>query len=182
LKEFAERGYAGTSVAYVAQAPGVSKPALYYYYGNKAGLFQALVDYALDERYRLMQQAALKSRSLRGQLVEILTALFEFQVDNRELMRLAFSTAFASPGEMPETAEFLPKRQRNFEFVHTLIQREQAAGGLSDRFDSKELAFGIHGLLNVYAMTHAILPGHTLDRKTAERAVDLFLRGAAKSK
>jgi AcrR family transcriptional regulator len=182
LKQFAHSGYAGTSVAGIVSAAKVAKPALYYYFRNKADLYQALVDSALDERFRLMQEAAARGKILREKLVEILAALFEFQTENRELVRLAFATAFASAGEIPESTVYLAKRDRNFDFVHTLIKKELAAGRLNRKFDSKELAFGIHGLMNVYMMAHLLLPNHKLDRKTAERSVELFLSGAAVQK
>ena len=58
LKLFANRGYAGTSVLDITEEAKVTKPTLYYYYGNKEGLFQALVDQAMDERLHLKRQAA----------------------------------------------------------------------------------------------------------------------------
>ena len=95
LKSFADRGYAATSVQHIVDAARVSKPALDHDF-KKAGLFDALVDQAHDERYRLMQQAAQRGRTLAQKLEEIAAAIFEFSVQNRDLMRLAFATAFAA--------------------------------------------------------------------------------------
>src|SRR5256886_17211666 len=99
LKKFAVCGYEGTSVQDIVEAAKVTKPTLYYYFDNKVELYQALVDYAHDERFRLMQAAAEGGRTLADKLVEILTALFEFLQNNRELMRIAFATAFARSEE-----------------------------------------------------------------------------------
>ena len=52
LKRFANSGYAATSVQQIVDDAQVSKPALYYYFRDKAGLFQALVHEAHDERYQ----------------------------------------------------------------------------------------------------------------------------------
>src|SRR6478752_5872522 len=101
LKRFAHSGYAAASVQQIVDAARVSKPALYYYFKDKAGLFDALVDQAHDERYHLMQQAAAKGGTLAEKLEEIAAAIFDFSVRNRELMRLAFATAFAASGEAP---------------------------------------------------------------------------------
>src|SRR5436190_14222171 len=101
LKNFAHRGYEGTSVRDIVAAARVTKPTLYYYFENKAKLYQALVDYAHDERYRLMQQAAALGRTTADRLREVAAALFEFSRRHRELMRIAFATAFAAPGEVP---------------------------------------------------------------------------------
>jgi len=182
LQKFADCGYEGTSVQDIVEAAKVTKPTLYYYFGNKAELYQALVDYAHDERYRLMQAAAARGATAAEKLIEILTVLFDFLRDNRDLMRIAFATAFAAPGEVPSEVRYLDKCSRNFEFIHLLIKRGQASGELDRRFDSKELAFGIYGQLNIYIMAHLLMPDCRLNRQTAERIVELFLAGAAARK
>src|ERR1700741_1558819 len=75
LKRFAHSGYAAASVQQIVDDAKVSKPALYYHFRDKAGLFQALVDEAHDERYRLIQTAIARTGDLKNQLVEVLTAL-----------------------------------------------------------------------------------------------------------
>ena len=66
LRRFAHCGYAATSVMQIVNDAKVSKPALYYYFPDKAGLFQALVHEAHDERYRLLREAAARGRDIRG--------------------------------------------------------------------------------------------------------------------
>lgn len=179
LKRFAHGGYAATSVQQIVDDAKVSKPALYYYFKDKAGLFQALVHEAHDERYRLLREAAAQSRDIRGQLVGILTALVEYFQRNRELMRISFATMFAAPGEVPTALCQGERCERNFEFVHALIQRAQTAGELDPHFEAREMAFGFYGLCNFFLMAHLVMPGSKPDRKTAARVVDLFLIGAA---
>lgn len=178
LKHFAHRGYSGASVQAIVDAAKVTKPTLYYYFSDKAALYKALVDSAHEERFQLMREASEKGTTLREKLVEILTALFEFLNEHRELMRLTFATAFASPGELPPKINWRKKPQRNFDFIHSLIRKESNDGQLNPRFNSKELAFGIYGLMNVYVMAHLVLPEYPLNRNTAESIVELFLSGA----
>jgi AcrR family transcriptional regulator len=182
LKRFAHSGYAAASVQQIVDDAKVSKPALYYYFQDKAGLFQALVDEAHDERYRMMQAAGARSADLKTQLVDILTALFDYQKKNRELMRIAFATAFAAPGEVPEGLRYSDKCERNFEFVHSLMKKALAEGSLDKRFDSRELAYGFYGQMNAYLVSHLLMPDCHLDRRTAGRIVELFLAGAAAKK
>jgi AcrR family transcriptional regulator len=179
LKRFAHAGYAATSVQQIVADARVSKPALYYYFSDKAALFQALVNEAHDARYRLLQEAAARGRDIRGQLEGILVALFEYFQDNRDLVRISFATMFASPGEVPEGLACREKCERNFEFVHSLIREAQQAGGLDRRFDSRELTYGFYGLTNFYLAANLIMPDCKPDRRVAGRIVDLFLSGAA---
>jgi AcrR family transcriptional regulator len=182
LKHFAHSGYAAASVQKIVDEARVSKPALYYHFTDKAGLFQALVDEAHDARYRLMHEAAAKTADFQGQLVEIVTSLFDYMQNNRELMRIAFSTAFAAPGEVPKGLHCSEKCERNFEFVHTLFKKAIKAGALDKRFESRELAFGFYGMLSSYFVTQLLMPDCHLNRQTAVRIVKLFLSGAASQK
>jgi len=182
LKSFAHCGYAGTSVQQIVDGAGVSKPALYYYFADKAKLFGALVDRAHDERYQLMQEAAQRGDTLAEKLEEIVQAIFQFSLQNQELMRLQFATAFAASGEAPGGTRCREKGRRNFEFIKALIQRGQASGELARRFTVDELTMGIYGQLNSYVMLRLLMPDRTLNRETAKRIVQLFLKGAASSK
>lgn len=179
LMRFAHSGYAATSVQQIVADARVSKPALYYYFKDKAGLFQALVNEAHDARYRLLQEAAARSRDIRGQLEAILTALFDYFAQNRELVRISIATMFAAPGEVPEGFSCQKKCERNFEFVHSLIQRARESGELDSRFDSRELTYGFYGLTNFYLAANLVMPDCRPDRGVAGRIVNLFLAGAA---
>src|ERR1035437_9303093 len=64
LKHFANSGYAATSVQHIVDDAKLSKPALYYHFKDKAGLFQALVHEAHAERYRMLCQAAENNAGL----------------------------------------------------------------------------------------------------------------------
>jgi len=182
LKRFANGGYAATSVQQIVGDAKVSKPALYYHFHDKAGLFQALVSEAHDERFQVVQQAAARKSDIRGQLIEILAALFDYFHKNRELTRIAFATAFAAPGEMPPDLRYLDRCQRNLDFIHSLMKRARAAGELDRRFDCRDLAYGFYGQAHLYVVAHVLMPDHRLDRRAAERIVDLFLTGAGAKK
>jgi len=182
LQRFANGGYAATSVQQIVKDARVSKPTLYYYFPDKAGLFQALVNEAHDKRYRLMRKAVARRRMVREQLVEIVAVMFAYFRKNRELMRISLATAFASPGELPNGLRYADRCERNFEFVHGLVKKALASGELNDRFASRELAFGFYGQMNAYLMAHLLMPDCRLNRQTAERIVGLFFTGAAAKK
>ena len=182
LKHFADAGYAATSVQQIVGDAKVSKPALYYHFRDKAALFEALVNEAHDGRFRVVQEAVTRAQDLPGRLREVLVALFDYFHHNRELTRIAFSTAYAAPGEIPPGLNHLEKCKRNLEFIHALIKRAQATGELDNRFDSWELAYGFYGQTNFYITAHLLMPNYQLNRRAAERVVELFLAGAGSKK
>ena len=178
LRQFAECGFAGASVQQIADDAQMTKPVLYYHFGNKAGLFHALIDWAHDERLRLMHSAAERGADLPTRLVEILAATFEFVRRNRALTRLAFSTAFAARGEVPEEANCIERGKRHYDYIHNLVREGLQERTLDRSFDSEALAMGVYGMMNFHVMVHLVMPEHTLTRRKAEQIVRLFLQGA----
>lgn len=181
LKAFAEKGYAGASVQEIVDGARVTKPTLYYYFKNKADLYSALVDWAFEERFRLMREAVERGGGLARQLTEICTASFEFTMKNRALMRLAFATAFAAKGEVPAEAQCYKRGLRNFEFIHSLIKKGVAAGEITRQMDTKELAMGFVGIVNFYVMVFLIGARPSISARDARHIVELFLNGAKPS-
>lgn len=179
LRLFSDRGYAGTSVQDIVSGAKVTKPALYYYFPSKADLYQALLDRAHDERFRLMQEAVSRGGDLPGQLEELLNAHFEFLQSHRELLGLVYATAFAAHGEMPKEIRYLEKCQRNFGLVRDLIRAGQRTGQLTRNFDVEHLARGIFGMMNIHVQAELVQPGKAPSRQTARQIVQLFLNGAA---
>lgn len=178
LKQFARKGYAGTSVRDIVAAARVSKPVLYYYFSNKADLYRALVAWAGDERLRLMREAVARGDTLAGRLQELCASLFEFSRTHRGLMRLAFGTELAAPGEGPSEAHCFEKGWQSFQFIQDLIEQGRKDGELNRRFDSRALAMGFSGLMHLHVLLHLVQPEQPLNRPTAEAVVDLFLSGA----
>ena len=179
LKCFAQRGYAATSVQEIVDAARVSKPALYYYFADKANLFQSVVDSAHDERYRIIQAAAARGRSVAEKLEEIVADIFEYSLRNRELMRLTFATAFAAAGDAPGQTRCREKGRRNYEFIRSLVESGQGSGELTRDFTAEELAMGIYGQINSYVMVRLLVPECPLNHQTAQRIVRLFIQGAS---
>ncbi|MDW7980972.1 MAG: TetR/AcrR family transcriptional regulator [Verrucomicrobiales bacterium] len=181
LKQFAQKGYAGTTIRDILRAARVTAPVLYYYFRNKADLYCALVDLAAEERMRLMREAAARADSLVGKLKEICLALFEFAKENVDLMRLAFVTALAAPGEVPKEAHGFEKGWESIQFIQELLEGGLRRGELSARFDGRTLAVGFWGLIHIHVATHLVRPSRPLplDKRTAESVVELFIRGAA---
>src|SRR5213594_3722762 len=96
IAEFARKGYAATSIQDILRATGLSKPTVYYYFQSKAGLFRAILAFAYDESFRLMQAGLDGKATCRQRLVEVASALFDFASRHQNLTRLVFATVFAA--------------------------------------------------------------------------------------
>ena len=85
---FAERGYDATSVREIVAAAGVTKPTLYYHFGSKQGLAEALI------------------RRPHVELVGELRALLEREVDPVRLLRETLETHLRFCRDDPDLARF----------------------------------------------------------------------------
>jgi outer membrane protein len=165
----------------------VTKPTLYYYFGNKEGLFQALVDHAMDERLRLMQEAAPPEKPTVDQLADIIAALTDFARRQPDLLRLTFAVVFAAEGEYPSGFKKHAKIHDSIQFVAGIITSGLARGVLNPAFTVHELTQAYFHIIQ-HSIALAVLEpkvrglkppaGGKFDMKP-RRTLELFLRGAA---
>lgn len=99
---FAERGFAGTSIAAVAKAAGITKPTLLYHFGSKEGLRTAVLDRLMahwrDELPRLM----LAAQGQGPRLDALLGVFFAFFGSRPELARLVVRESLDRPEALQE--------------------------------------------------------------------------------
>jgi outer membrane protein len=193
LKLFANRGYAGASVQDITDEAQVTKPTLYYYFGNKEGLFQALVDHAMDERLRLMQEAAPADKPTVEQLTDIITALTAFARRQPDLLRLTFAVVFAAEGEYPSGFKKKAKIHDSIQFVGAIIQAGLDRGVLNPSFTAHELTQAYFHIIQhsiALAVIESKVQRETKARRlqppaggpfgmAPSRTLELFLKGAA---
>ena len=181
LTQFADRGYTGTSIHDITEAARVAKPALYYHFGSKAGLFRALMDRAEDETLSMFCSAAAGAAPLPDRMVEISVAAFRLAVKHCDVIRLALGHSFLAKGAVPSQALCPKKSRRRHGVMREFMEQGLADGTFRPELDAEQLTLSFVGLLRSHIMAHLANPRYPMTRRTAEEAVSLFLRGAAQS-
>jgi len=72
IEHFSERGYNGVSVRDIATAVGITPPALYNHFPNKAALYRAAVAAAFEEKAQRMLEALERPGSPAKRLTDFL--------------------------------------------------------------------------------------------------------------
>jgi AcrR family transcriptional regulator len=181
-KCFGATGYAGTSIQDIIAETSFSKPVIYYHFGNKEGLFLALLEEAYNECYSVMEQAIKGKASIRTQLISINMGLFDFLKRRRELTRLSFIASFSSKEELPGSEQIQGLRLKIFDLLHNLMKEGCQSGELDASMDPRHLAYGIYGAFSFSLTGYLTLPGIKLNQQYAESVVDFFLKGAESKK
>lgn len=103
LREFADHGYDGASTVRIAKAAGITQPLVHHHFGNKQGLWSAVIGDVFGELEtvlgRAMEEVAGADR--RTRLAHLLRTLLAFVGRRPEMSRLTLfeSTAGGAPFE-----------------------------------------------------------------------------------
>ena len=101
VRLFEQRGYAATTVREIVEAAGVTKPVLYYYFGNKEGIFQDLVRDAMDRFDRAMEKADQPCGSAKDRIEAICLEVFSLFKAHIPLVRVINSLYYGPPQGAP---------------------------------------------------------------------------------
>jgi len=86
---FVRFGYHGVSMREIAEATGLSKPALYYHFKDKEDLILAILNENLTQVGDIVQACRQNEVSARGRIRAMTQAFFEQPVEQRAVIYLA---------------------------------------------------------------------------------------------
>jgi TetR/AcrR family transcriptional regulator len=98
---FTQRGYAATTVREIVEAARVTKPSLYYYFGNKEGIYLEIVQEAADEMYRLVAQVAQFEGDARERILRFGREWHRRFSEHVDVARLIHSIFYGPPQGAP---------------------------------------------------------------------------------
>ena len=187
LTLFCAHGYDGTGIQDITAAAGVTKPTLYYFFGNKDGLFEAvwetyfpILENPLIPCCRYENHIADYESDVYGQLRRIVAQFFDFIKNQQEFYRLMMEAVYAPP-----ESKALSLSTGYFNRLYGLL--EQFFTGASEAHGTmkgKEHEFAISFLaqINAYAGIWLALPEGSpqrplLDDSCAHTLVKQFMHG-----
>jgi AcrR family transcriptional regulator len=173
-----EQGYRRTTMTAVAERAGASKETLYAWFGDKQGLFAALVRRQAEVMNDRVVAAFRRDGGLRETLTQFATDLLELLLGARSLA--INRAAIAELDEAPVLAHVLltEGRHRSGSLVVSYLARQAETGALA--IGDPAAAFGVlYGLVIQDAQIRTLLGEPPLTRSRirhrAETAVDYFL-------
>lgn len=139
VHEFAERGPDGARVAAIATRAGINKERIYQYFGDKQGLFDAV----LTDQLAQLAAASPLHPDAAGDLAEYAGHVFDFHHTHPQFLRLLYweglqSHAGALPAESARASHYAEKVRA--------LAAAQRAGTLPDDVPAGYLLYAVAAL------------------------------------
>jgi TetR/AcrR family transcriptional regulator len=171
---FARKGYAASSTREICQRAGVTKPVLYYHFGNKAQLCEELLMDAANEYHRGLCHASHRGHSAREKLIGVLNAIFAFARRKHNEYRLAVRMVVAPEEESP-TIDFVAISRADERLLTEVLREGVRKGEVKGR--PRQIASALYRIAFSCVLGHVLTGTPSLDRKLARDTVNLVLEG-----
>ena len=101
LRLFAQKGYAATTVREICDLAGTTAPSLYYYFGNKEGLYIELMQTHCAQLDEILDSSSNTSKSAKKRLINLVGKIFQHVCEDKDFYRLMFTIYYGPPQGAP---------------------------------------------------------------------------------
>lgn len=180
LELFSEKGFDSVGVQLLAEKSGITKPTLYYYFGNKEGVFKELLEGFYEKldmlltKINYIPKVESYNEDVYPVLVKIVQDYFNFAVMNEKFYRIALCALFSPPtSKTYEIAKDLNNKQYEI-IIKLFVEISKAHPNMKGR--EKLLSWTFIGMINTYIALWYNNSGE-LSKNTVENAVKQFMHG-----
>lgn len=171
---FSEKGYAATSVREIVELAGVSKPVLYYYFKNKEGLFNAILDEASAWQEEIIRDVLDSPQSATEKLLILYTHIDEAFQEHPDFFRFIHALILGLPQGNP-AYDLERFHRRMIDLVREIYQQGRAKGEFLEA-DPEDFASLIMGV-NDFCLHLECLNPEKGDSERPKRLLNLALKG-----
>ena len=183
LELFSAKGYEGVSVSEITAAAGITKPTLYYYFGSKEGLYEAVCQLYYTQLNELITENAVYKpntgvykEDIYLTLTNVTTAYFSFARANEAFFRITLANL-----SMPSSSAVFRIVEKyhfmQFGVIENMFRNmAKVHGNLKGK--SKTFTWSFIGTINSYiSLSFSGISGQVLNNKAVEEIVHQFMHG-----
>lgn len=148
-EEFAKTGLLGTRTEAIAAKTGVTKSMIFYHFGDKEGLYQAVLERAIATRVRAMQTVDTNATEPEEALCALVTTILDESGHNSNLPAIFFYEGIQNKGKFYGQIAIAS----TYEPIVNVLRRGMAAGKFRE-LDPLHVAVNIVGLCVFYFCHH----------------------------
>lgn len=148
LNLFAARGYDAVGVQEIVASSGVTKPTLYHHFGNKQGVFKAVISRDANPLLKRLREATVYRNDLPRNLHQIIETYLQFATSQSNFYRLLTSCYLAPPESDPYRLA-KPVHEEQHALVEAMFEQAGVNHG-NMRGRARRYAYSFIGLVNTY--------------------------------
>lgn len=173
---FFERGYNGVSIREICEETGVSKPTLYYYFGNKEGIYKALVDAGTSLGANKYREILDMTIPIKQKLIEIVKTSFHQTNEYPEFVKF-FQSLFITTERLPFLDSVMDVAKKQRRILANLIQEGINNGEFGASADPKLACEVFVGAVSHFVWKQLNGEEKILSDQLAEDIVELLFKG-----
>lgn len=145
---FYSKGYDAAGVQEIVERAGITKPTLYYYFGSKLGLLQAILDTKFDKLRPGLTKAVARDEDIRAKLYALAEVYYQFFQEEHKFYMLLMALFYsARENEAYQAAK--PYYQEIYQaFVSAFEGCAEELGNMHGR--QQQFAISFIGVMNQY--------------------------------
>ncbi|MDD3805728.1 MAG: TetR/AcrR family transcriptional regulator [bacterium] len=175
VKVFARYGYGAASVQKIADAAGVNKAMLYYYFGSKEELYNLIIGKSISALETAVAAAEGSDIPLQERLRNFLNAYLGVAIAQPGLARIIYREiiGLGERARQMVTGHFTGSIER----LTAVLEQAQREGHLADA-DASLSAYSLFGMANIF-ISRLMITEHSLDNDVlVDHILKLFFNGA----
>lgn len=174
---FNQKGYASTSVREIVEAAGVTKPALYYYFQSKEGIYLTILEEAHREFTRCLEACSQATGSVRERILSLCTTVYELMRANLGVVRLIHAVFYGPPQGAP-AFDFERFHMALWGAIRALVAEGIERGEVREG-DVDVFTLTLDGASNVCMEAELAHPEIQLGTETLRKVVETVFEGLA---
>lgn len=177
LAEFGHFGYGAASMNRLVKNAGISKGAIFKYFGTKAGLFDYVYRTSLEEVKELLRKVQVDTRDepFFARLEKVLRAGVQFT--NKRPLSAAIYYRVIYTGDAPHGNRILSEIQGTSKrFLKSLIKDGISKGELRPQINAERTSFIVQSVLDRFLQAHYLeFMATTISNRTGRKGSDKSL-------
>jgi TetR/AcrR family transcriptional regulator len=148
-REFADRGFDGARIDEIAGAAGINKRMIYAYFGDKDGLYRAVLDACLAQALELGREGAVPpGASVRRRAEAIIRRFFDYLSEHPDFVRLLTWEALSHDRRGRKI--LLPRLEAGLEPLRAIVRQGVKEGAFRADLDPRLFLLAANALLIGY--------------------------------
>ena len=175
LKLFAEKGYAGTSLREIAEEARTTKPMIYYYFGNKEGLYVSLLKDLLHGLGETVERAIDPAADIETNLRNYTSAYVDYIQAQETSIALLLREMFGLGEQV--VREFSIELEAQ---VRSHLRRLLETGVEQGRFrdiDPDACSLAINGIIYISVLRRVYRDVRIDKQRVLSQVMDYYVRG-----